>query len=325
VLGDVPTETVVTVCGTGKISRSSARHLRRNGIDAHNLAGGMEAWAELAVETELPTDADATVVQFQRPATGCLSYLVVSGKQAAVIDPLLSFTDEYVAVAEAHGSDIVYAIDTHVHADHVSGLRALAEGTDATTLLPAAAVDRGLDYQTPYETVDDGDTLAVGSSTIEAVHTPGHTSGMTTYALEDAVLFTGDGVFVESVARPDLEAGADGAPEAATQLYESLHDRILPYPDDTLVAPGHYSAGVEPGTDESYAAPLGTVTERLDALSDPVEAFVEATLADMPPRPANHTRIIATNLGQRSLPRDRALRLERGPNNCAATAVSSAD
>ena len=324
VLAGVRTETVVTVCGTGKISRSSARHLTRNGIDAHTLAGGMEAWAELAVETELTTDADATVVQFQRPSTGCLSYLVVSGGDAAVVDPLLAFTDEYAAVAEAHGSDIVYAIDTHVHADHVSGVRALAEETDATAILPAAAVDRGVDYDTPYETVGDGDTLAVGSSTLKAVHTPGHTSGMTTYALDDAVLFTGDGLFVESVARPDLEAGADGAPDAARQLYESLHDRILPYPDDTLVAPGHYGAGVEPGTDGNYTAPLGAVAEELDALSEPVEAFVESTLADMPPRPANHTRIIATNLGQRSLPRDRALRLERGPNNCAATA-SSAD
>ena len=325
VLAAVPTETVVTVCGTGKISRSSTRHLRRNGIEAHNLAGGMEAWAGLAVETELPTETDATVVQFQRPSTGCLSYLVVSGGDAAVVDPLLAFTDEYVAAAKARQSDIVSVMDTHVHADHVSGVRTLADETGATAILPAAAPDRGVDYDISHETVADGDTLSVGASTIEAVHTPGHTSGMTTYALDDAVVFTGDGLFVESVARPDLEAGADGAPDAAARLYESLHDRILTYSEATLVAPGHYSTGTDPATDGSYTATLGAVLEEVDDLFDPVDSFVESTLEDMPPRPANHTRIIDTNLGQRDLPRQRALRLERGPNNCAATSEQSGD
>jgi glyoxylase-like metal-dependent hydrolase (beta-lactamase superfamily II)/rhodanese-related sulfurtransferase len=320
VLADYPTETVVTVCGTGKISRGSARHLRRADIDVRNLAGGMEAWADLSVYTELTTDADATVLQFRRPSSGCLAYLVVAGDEAAIIDPLSAFAREYVDVAADHGSELTYAIDTHVHADHVSGVRELGEHTDATAVVPAAALDRGIDYDISYETVSNGETLAVGDSTIAAIHTPGHTSGMTAYYVDEAVLLTGDGLFVDSVARPDLEAGADGAPEAAAQLYQSLQQRVLTLSDDTLIAPGHHSNSAEPAADGSYTASLRDVVERLDILSLPEDEFVEAVLADMPPRPANHTQLIATNLGQRDIPRQRALQLERGPNNCAATA-----
>ncbi|WP_136716973.1 MBL fold metallo-hydrolase [Halorientalis salina] len=319
VLADVPTETVVTVCGTGKISRGSARHLQRADVDVRNLAGGMEAWADLSAATELTTDAAATIVQFRRPSSGCLSYLVVSAGEAAVIDPLLAFADEYVDAAAEYGADLTYAVDTHVHADHVSGVRALAEHTDATAVVPVAATDRGVEYDAPYETIGDGEALAVGESTIEAIHTPGHTSGMTAYYVDEAVLFTGDGLFVESVARPDLEAGSEGAPEAATQLYHSLQDRVLSLPDSTVVAPGHYSDAAEQAADGSYTATLGEVADAMDALSMPVDEFVESVLADMPPRPANHTQLIASNLGQRSLSRQRALQLERGPNNCAAT------
>jgi glyoxylase-like metal-dependent hydrolase (beta-lactamase superfamily II) len=325
VLADVPTETVVTVCGTGKISRSSARHLRRADVDVRNLAGGMEAWADLSVHTELRTDADATVLQFRRPSSGCLAYLVISGDEAAVVDPLRSFAGEYADVAAEHGAELTYAIDTHVHADHVSGVRALGAATGATAVVPEPATERGIEYDQPYETIADGETLAVGDSEIEAVHTPGHTSGMTAYYVDEAVLLTGDGLFVESVARPDLEAGAEGAPAAAARLHESLHARVLSLPDSTLIAPGHYSDNADPAADGGYVAPLDAIVAAMDALSLSTDAFVDSVLADVPPRPANYAQIIETNLGQRELSRERALQLERGPNNCAATANAMTD
>jgi glyoxylase-like metal-dependent hydrolase (beta-lactamase superfamily II) len=235
-----------------------------------------------------------------------------------VVDPLRAFTDEYVADAKAMGADLVSALDTHVHADHISGVRALSADHDVEAVVPAAAVDRGIDYDAPYTTLADGETVTVGDVDIEAVHTPGHTTGMTSYRVGE-FLFTGDGLFTESVARPDLEEGDAGAPDAAATLYETLQETILPLPDDTVVAPAHFSDAAEPADDGSYTVTLGELAASMDALSMDRDEFVEFVLSDMPPRPANYEDIIATNLGQQTADDDEAFELELGPNNCAAS------
>ncbi len=170
----------------------------------------------------------------------------------------------------------------------------------------------------------DGDEFQVGSATIETVSTPGHTSGMTAYLLDGSLLATGDGLFVESVARPDLEEGDDGAPEAAAQLYESLQERVLPLPDDTLIGGAHVSDAAEPAEDGTYTAPIGQLEAEMDALTMDEDAFVELILSDMPPRPANYEDIIPTNLGQQAAGDEEAFELELGPNNCAASQESLA-
>ncbi len=140
---------------------------------------------------------------------------------------------------------------------------------------------------------------------------------MTAYRV-DGVLFTGDGLFTESVARPDLE-DPDAARAAAETLYDTLHERVLTHDDDTLVAPAHYGDGAVRREDDTYTARLGEVVDRVDALSLDREAFVEFVTTDMPPRPANHEDIVATNLGERAPDDDEAFTLELGPNNCAAS------
>ena len=320
-LAQVPEgDPVVAVCAKGGASEYVAGLLLEEGIDAVNLADGMNGWARVYVAGEVTAaPGPATVLQYRRPSSGCLAYLVHDGGEGAVIDPLRAFVDSYVADAERLGVTLRYAIDTHVHADHVSGVRELAAVSGATPVVPAEAVPRGVDYDVDYDTVADGETLAIGEATIEAHHTPGHTSGMTSYLVDDAVLLTGDGLFVESVARPDLEAGDEGAPDAAARLYDSLHERVLTLPDDTVVAPGHYSDAATPAEDGTYTARLGDLADAMGALSMTREAFVEFILADMPPRPSNHEAIIATNLGRRETDDEEAFELELGPNNCAAT------
>src|SRR6056297_742079 len=134
---------ITVVCAKGGSSEYVAGELIEEGYDAKNLADGMKGWARIFEYKEIDADTDATVAQYQRPSSGCMSYLVVSGDEAAVIDPLRAFTDTYLQDARALGADLKYAIDTHVHADHVSGVRALAdEGVEG--VLPAAAVDRGV-------------------------------------------------------------------------------------------------------------------------------------------------------------------------------------
>ncbi len=319
-LSRVPTGSpLVVVCAKGQSSRYVAGELVAAGRDAVQLTGGMNEWARI-YERRVVTayDGPGTAYQYQRPSSGCLGYLLVAGGQAAVIDPLRAFTDRYLADAESLDAELRYAFDTHVHADHVSGVRALHE-TGVTGVIPAAAVSRGITYAESLETTTDGETFDVGTATIETIATPGHTSGMTSYLLGESLLATGDGLFVETVARPDLEENAENAPDAARQLYQSVQQRVLTLDDDVLVGGGHVSDSADPAPDNTYTAPIGELADDIKPLSADETTFVETVLADMPPRPANYERIIATNLGQQSVTDQRAFELELGPNNCAAS------
>ncbi|MEF8774916.1 MAG: MBL fold metallo-hydrolase [Haloarculaceae archaeon] len=319
-LDSVPSgDPLVVVCAEGGASDYVAGLLEEAGSDAVNLAGGMNAWARiLEVVAVSRAPGPATVVQIQRPSSGCLSYLLVDGTEAAIVDPLRAFTDQYVDLAAEYGATIETVLDTHVHADHVSGLRDLSAAAGATAYLPAPSFDRGVEFDAPVEAIAHGDVVAVGDASLEAVHTPGHTSGMTSYLVDDGVLCTGDGLFVESVARPDLEEGAEGAPAAAGRLYDTLQE-ILTLPPDTLVAPGHFSDAATQAEDGTYTAILGEVRETMSVLERNREEFVEFILSDMPPRPSNYEEIIAINLGQRQSDDEEAFELELGPNNCAAS------
>lgn len=336
--GDGP---LTVVCARGEASAYVAGLLEGAGVEAHNLAEGMNGWARVYRAREIDTAAGASVVQYRRPSSGCLSYLVVSDGDAAVIDPLRAFTDRYVADANARDADLVYAIDTHVHADHVSGVHRLAAETEARAVVPELAGERGLvgaggdppddepttdDPETEsktvgpeagYATVADGDRLDLGAIAIEAIHAPGHTTEHTAFRVGE-VLLTGDGLFLDGVPRPDLEAGAEGAEELAATLHRTLTERFAPLPDAMTVAPGHHAPDATPGR-SAHVATLGTVRERLSVFGADRDAFVASITDETGPRPANHERIVAVNLGRESVPDEEAFELELGPNNCAAT------
>ncbi|MCO8268568.1 MBL fold metallo-hydrolase [Haloferax sp. AB510] len=308
---------VVVVCAEGRSSAHVADLLSEAGVPAENLETGMDGWARVYRARELPIgDADATVLQYDRPSSGCLAYLVVAGDEAVVVDPLRAFADRYVEDARERGAEVVAAVDTHVHADHVSGVRAVAERTGATAVLPAGATDRGLDFDARL--VADGEAVSVGDAELIVVHAPGHTTEMTAFRLGD-LLLAGDSLFLQSVARPDLEDGDEGAPDAARRLYATLTERYGEFADDTLVAPAHRGPRAVTGENGAYVAELGVLRERLGALSMDEAAFVSFVCSDMPPRPANYERIIETNLGCDLLSDEEAFEVELGPNNCAAT------
>ena len=325
VLDQIPSDRELTVlCAKGGASEYVAGTLAERGYTVDHLEDGMNGWASIYEAVEV-TDYDGagTLLQYQRPSSGCLGYLLYDDGEAAIIDPLRAFTDRYLEDADDLGVDLQYALDTHVHADHISGVRDLdEEGVEG--VIPDAAVDRGVTYADDLTTAADGDTVAVGDATIEAVYTPGHTTGMTSYLVDDSLLATGDGLFIESVARPDLEEGDEGAPDAARMLYESLQERVLTLPDDTLIGGAHFSDAAEPADDGTFTAPIGQLVEEMDALTMDEDAFVDLILSDMPPRPANYEDIIATNLGQQAVDDDEAFTLELGPNNCAASQDSLA-
>ncbi|WP_248897836.1 MBL fold metallo-hydrolase [Haloplanus halobius] len=307
------TEPVVVVCPRGEASAEVADQLVAGGVAAENLDGGMAAWARLYDRMELDAGDGATVFQYHRPASGCLGYAVVSAGEMAVIDPLRAFADRYRSAAADR--TLVAAVDTHIHADHVSGVRTLAATTDATPILSAAAAERGVADAARFTTVTDGDELTVGETTLTAVSLPGHTTGMTGVRVGD-VLLTGDSLFLDGVARPDLQEDADPDAQART-LYATLTERLETFPDRTLVAPGHTEASVEePGP---RVASLGDLRSRLA-----VFGMDEATFVDHVTRvgadPANAARIVAINRGQESVDDETAFELELGPNNCAVGA-----
>jgi glyoxylase-like metal-dependent hydrolase (beta-lactamase superfamily II)/rhodanese-related sulfurtransferase len=306
---------ITVICARGEASAFVAGLLTEHGFDAQNLSGGMEGWARLYEAREIACDA-ATVVQYRRPSSGCLSYMVISDGAAVVVDPLRTFTDRYIADAADRDASLTYAVDTHVHADHISGVRRLAAEADAKPILSERAAARGV--ATDVTELADGNTLRVGSATLKAHPLPGHTTGMTGFTVGD-VLLAGDSVFLDSVARPDLEAGADGAGDLARDLHRTLTERLAALPDETVVAPGHYSRSTMPADDGTFTATLGALRDRLPAFDMDREAFVEYVCDDMPPRPANFERVIAINLGTETADDDTAFELELGPNNCAAS------
>jgi len=303
---------VVTVCASGSRSSLAAETLSRTGRRVGNLAGGMRAWGQTydAVTMEF---LELRVVQVRRRGKGCLSYLVGAADGAFVIDPSAD-TDVYLRLAEEHGWTIERIFDTHLHADHLSGARALASTTGASLHLNPAD-----NFEFAYEPLSDGDRFDLPGGhglSVVALHTPGHTSGSTVYVVDDRVALTGDTLFVESVGRPDL---ADQARAFAEDLYRSLHESLLVLADELLVLPGHYGDEVVVHPDQPVGAPLGDLRRDLEALSLDRADFVEWAASRSVDRPPNYVRIVEANMGRVTDPLAALRGLEVGPNRCAVS------
>jgi glyoxylase-like metal-dependent hydrolase (beta-lactamase superfamily II)/rhodanese-related sulfurtransferase len=309
---ELPGPTVV-VCNRGITAQKVASALREAGADATALDGGLRGWIAVLVSQPLDLGAPGlTAVQVQRPGRGCLSYVLAAGGRALVVDPAPG-VDHYLDVARSLDARITDVVDTHLHADHLSGARALAAATGAALRLPAAALDRGVTYGEEIIPLHDDDVIALGDVLIRAIALPGHTTDMTGLLVADRALIGGDSLFADGIARPDLQqSDPAGARAMACRLYTSIHDRILMLGDHVLLLPGHTHPGVLTG---AIAPSVGAVRARVPelALHDP-QAFADDVLADMPPRPANYESIIAVNAGTHPFDPD----LESGGNSCSA-------
>ncbi len=312
----VPEGPLVVSCAEGITSRFVGEFLTAVGReDIEVLVDGMEGWARLYAGTPVSkTDTTAEIIQYHRPSSGCLGYVVVDGDEAAVIDPLRAFTDRYREDAASRGATLTYAVDTHVHADHISGVHALGASESTTPVMPAGAVDRGLAAEARL--IEPGEHLTVGDTEIEAVSLVGHTTEMTGYRVGD-VLMTGDSLFIDGIARPDLE-DPEEAHEAAGRIYDTL-EWLVEEPADTLVAPGHLTLETARKHKAPYVDRLGEVRSRLRGFDLDRDGFIDFLLSSMPPRPNNFEEIIAINLGQQRVDEAAAFELELGPNNCAAS------
>ena len=245
---------VAVVCNQGVTARKVAPALRALGVDAMVLKDGMRGWiAALQARAVDLAIADLATFQVQRPGRGCLSYLLAAGGRALVVDPAPD-AGFYVALARRAGVSITDVVDTHLHADHLSGARALADATGAALRLPAAALERGVAYADRVRALHDGDTLTLGPVTLRVISLPGHTSDMTGLLVGGRALVGGDSLFADGIARPDLQRGdPEGARAMARTLHATLHDRVLALGDDIVLLPGHTHPGVNAGRDRARA------------------------------------------------------------------------
>ncbi|MDH3214840.1 MAG: MBL fold metallo-hydrolase [Candidatus Krumholzibacteria bacterium] len=303
---------VVAVCRMGNTSKVAADALQSMGYDAFSLIGGIFRWSNAWTEARisLSTAKDSTLFQIRRNGKGCLSYVFGSNGEAAVVDPCVDVS-VYTSIAEREGFKIVHVLETHVHADHVSRARALCEATGAR--LSMRDNDR---VQFEYNALHDRDEIKVGTITITAAATPGHTMESVCFSVDGEVLLTGDTLFVENIGRPDLEKGDAGAGAGARALYDSLHNRVLKFDDDITICPGHTSSSI--GFDGApIAGGLRDISQRIELLRTDKEDFAKLIPELLGAKPPNFERVIAINEGKAELGWLDPLELEAGPNRCA--------
>ena len=246
--------------------------------------------------------------QLLNDETACASYLLGCKTHSAfaVVDPHADLVDAYISLAEAQGAAIVAVLDTHVQADHVSGLPELVRRTGATAYLPEGA---GVEFA--HQALRDGDVVTLGNTEIAAVATPGHALAHHAYLVTDHsrgdepwFVLTGDALLVGDAGRPDLHAhGEHTVEEMARTLYRSLAGRLLSLPDDLLLYPSHYSGSVcGRGLSANPISTIGFERRHNRALQfDSEDAFVAALLQDIPPAPEEQAAIVAANRAGRPL------------------------
>jgi hydroxyacylglutathione hydrolase len=246
--------------------------------------------------------------QLLNDETACASYLLgcKSRGALAVVDPHVDLVDDYIALAETQGVPIAAVFETHVQADHVSGLPALVERTSARAYLPAGS---GVEFE--HHPLADRETVALGNTEIQAIATPGHALAHHAYLVTDHaraddpwLVLTGDALLVGDAGRPDLHAhGEHTVEEMARTLHRSLTERLLALPDHLILYPAHYSGSVcGRGLSGNPISSVGFERLHNRALRFASEdEFVDALVRDIPAAPAQQAAIVAANRSGRPL------------------------
>jgi hydroxyacylglutathione hydrolase len=237
---------------------------------------------------------------FLNDAGSCASYLFgcTSHSRLAVVDPHADLVESYLDAAERAGSPIVAVFETHVQADHVSGLPGLLERTGATAYLPANA---GVAF--PHVALEDAQRVELGNTVVTALATPGHAPAHSTFVVADRrrgseepwLAFTGDSLLIGDVGRPDLHVAGD--PLGQARLLHASLERLLELPDHVLVLPSHYGGSVcGRGLSGNPFSSIGFERTHNAMLQyrDP-DTFAEALVSDAPPPPADQAEIVAAN------------------------------
>ncbi|WP_396135988.1 MBL fold metallo-hydrolase [Bacillus sp. NEB1478] len=317
VLEHLPKEEVLVVCAKEGSSVMVAEMLDEAGIkDVYYLEGGMKAWSEYLMPVKIGDLKDGgSIYQFNRIGKGCLSYLVESDGEAAIIDTARTI-EAYEDFAKENGLEIKNLIDTHLHADHISGGRRLAEKTNGTYWLPPKDAE---EVTFSYEALEEGKDITIGNTKIEIqpLYTPGHTIGSTSMIVDGQYLLSGDILFVDSIGRPDLAGKAE---DWVSDLRDSLYNKYNSLSKDLVVLPAHFGKISELDEKGAVSAPLGELFDKNDGLKiESDDEFRKAVTENLPPQPNAYQEIRQTNMGKIDPAADEQREMEIGPNRCAIT------
>ncbi len=315
ILDQLPTnQDIVVVCAKEGSSIMVAEMIAEEGRAVHYLAGGMKAWSEHLEPVKIgDLKGGGELYQFVRIGKGCLSYMIVSNGEAAIVDAT-RMTDVFIDFAKNLDVKITHVFDTHLHADHISGGRKIAEAVNGTYWLPPKDAT---EVVFSYEALEDGRTVTIGNTTIaiQPLYSPGHTIGSTSFIVDDTYLLSGDILFIDSIGRPDLAGLAE---DWVGDLRESLYKRYKELSEELIVLPAHFMLIEELNSDGSVSEKLGTLFTENHGLTieDEVE-FREMVTGNLPPQPNSYQQIRETNMGKITPDEETQREMEIGPNRCA--------
>lgn len=305
---------IVVVCAKGGSSEFIVEMIVERGYQTYSLEGGMLAWSQFYYPTEVYKDDEMMVYQVNRFSKGCLSYMIISDNKALVVDPNRQ-SDFYTALAAKHDASILHVMDSHLHADHISGGLKLAQETGAVYYISSGEV-QGTDLS--FEPLEQHKQITFGSVNVDvlAIPTPGHTPGSTSFLVNGRFLLSGDTVFVGGLGRPDLGGKAQ---EWAGDLYDTVFVKLAKLSDETLVLPAHYVDIQEIGDNGIVGATLGGIRKSNEIMrTNGRQAFTEHVAgAASTEKPPNFEEIVAINRGEVQVDTEKAVELEIGPNRCA--------
>ncbi|WP_243292884.1 MBL fold metallo-hydrolase [Bacillus sp. FJAT-47783] len=315
IIDEIPTDKeVLVVCAKEGSSIMISEMLSEAGLTVSYLKGGMKAWSEHLEPIKVGDLKDGgELYQFVRIGKGCLSYMVVSNGEAALIDAT-RMTDVYLKFAEDIGTTITHVFDTHLHADHISGGRIIAEKANATYWLPPKDAT---EVTFSYKPLEDGNEVTIGNTSINihALYTPGHTIGSTSFVVDEKFLLSGDILFIDSIGRPDLAGMAE---DWVGDLRESLYKRYKELSEELIVLPAHFMIIDELNEDGSVSEKLGTLYEQNHGLNiEDENEFRKLVTENLPPQPNAFQEIRQTNMGKINPDEEKQREMEIGPNRCA--------
>ena len=302
---------IVTVCNAGVTSQNASMLLESMGYNTLVLEKGMMGWNTLHQAIDVINEGDLLLKQIIRIGKGCLSYLIGSNstKECFVVDPS-QFIEEYAEIAKELGFKIKGVIETHVHADHLSGAKLLTEITKTKYYVSSDDFKAKVDF---FD-LNNVEELKIGETTIKIIKTPGHTDGSVCLLVNDKALLTGDTLFLEGVGRPDLGREKEDAEKGAKILFLSL-EKIKSQNENLIILPAHFTSY----DNVPICKNLNELLNSNQALKINSEnEFVNYILNNLPMTPPNYEQIKNVNINFMQLPRQMAEQLEFGPNRCAS-------